>query len=168
MEGVKGEIQQMWFRDLFITWGGIVVLILFLFLLVEHNIIIPIKEIVSTCKKVRKGDLKSKIKNIPKTEIGEFADTFNKTVEDLRKSKDALEESEAILKIKVRARTRELEELTENLEDKVKERTKELEERIKELERFHKITVGREMKMIELKEELKKLKTKKKKNESGN
>ena len=156
MKGVEGEIHQMWFRNLFITWGGLLVLILSLFLLIEHNVIIPIKKIISVCKKVRKGDLRAEIKTSSRTEIGDLADVFNKTIKDLRISKEALEESEAVLKIKVRARTRELEELAENLEDKVKERTKELEKRIKDLEMFHKLTVGREMRMIELKKELRK------------
>lgn len=70
----------------------------------------------------------------------------------------ALEEVKAALEIRVKARTKELEELTETLEQKVKERTKELQERIKELERIHKLTVGRELKMIELKEEIARLK----------
>lgn len=69
-----------------------------------------------------------------------------------------LEEAKTILEIKVRARTRELRELAEGLEDEVKRRTAEVQERIKELERFHRLAVGRELKMIELKKEIKKLK----------
>lgn len=46
----------------------------------------------------------------------------------------------------------------EEMEKKVKIRTKELQERIDELERFHDLTVGREIKMLELKKEIKKLK----------
>lgn len=45
-------------------------------------------------------------------------------------------------------------ELQTSLEEKVRERTKELQERLNELERFHRLTVGRELKMIELKKEL--------------
>lgn len=48
--------------------------------------------------------------------------------------------------------------LQENLEEKVKERTKELQKRVRELEKFHELTVGRELKMIELKKEIKNLK----------
>jgi len=52
----------------------------------------------------------------------------------------------------------EVKALQENLEKKVKERTKELQVRIEELERFHRLTVGRELKMVELKKETQRLK----------
>jgi uncharacterized membrane protein (DUF106 family) len=42
----------------------------------------------------------------------------------------------------------------------VDERTKELKEKVEELERFHKLTVGRELKMIELKNTIKELQKK--------
>ena len=69
-----------------------------------------------------------------------------------------LEEARTILEIKVKARTRELEELARRLDEKGKEKTKELRERVKELEKFQRLTVGRELKMVGLKEEIKKLK----------
>ncbi|GEM_PF-6002547 len=50
--------------------------------------------------------------------------------------------------------------LSRNLERKVKERTRELTEKNEELEKFKGFSVGREMKMIELKKELKRLKNK--------
>jgi len=55
------------------------------------------------------------------------------------------------------------------LEKKVKERTKELQIRIEELEKYHMLTVGRELKMIELKKEAEALKEElnKYKNQSG-
>jgi len=71
---------------------------------------------------------------------------------------DKAEESRAVLEIKVAARTKELKELAESLDKKVKERTKELQERLIELERFQRLTVGRELKMVELKKEIKRLK----------
>ena len=52
----------------------------------------------------------------------------------------------------------EIKALQENLEEKIKKRTKELQEKIEELERFHNLTVGRELKLIELKKENKRLK----------
>lgn len=71
-----------------------------------------------------------------------------------------LEEARDVLEIKIGARTKELEELNRNLEGKVTERTKELQERVGELERFHELTIGRELKMVELKKEIKKLEKK--------
>jgi PAS domain S-box-containing protein len=52
----------------------------------------------------------------------------------------------------------EIKSFQNELERKVEERTEELQRRIKELEKFHKLVVGRELKMIELKKEIKKIK----------
>ena len=71
---------------------------------------------------------------------------------------DDVEMANASLEIKIRARTEELRNLTVSLEDQVKERTKELNTKIRELEAFNKIAIGRELKMVELKDEIKKLK----------
>ena len=79
----------------------------------------------------------------------------------LETSRKEIEEAKQLLEIKVKARTQELEELAASLEENVKERTKELQEKIDELERFQRLTVGRELKMIALKEELKKNKGRK-------
>ena len=51
-----------------------------------------------------------------------------------------------------------LKELQYEMETKVEERTKELQGKIEEMEKFQKLAVGRELKMIGLKEEIKKLK----------
>jgi len=52
----------------------------------------------------------------------------------------------------------EIKKFQESLEEQVKERTKELQDKIRELEKFQKITVGRELKMIELKKKIERLK----------
>ncbi|MDD5551780.1 MAG: PAS domain-containing protein [Candidatus Pacebacteria bacterium] len=46
----------------------------------------------------------------------------------------------------------------EKLQEEVDKKTRELQEKVEELEAFHKIAVGRELKMIELKEEIAKFK----------
>jgi len=46
------------------------------------------------------------------------------------------------------------------LEEEVKDRTKELAEKVKELEKWRRLTTGRELRMAELKKEIKKLKEK--------
>lgn len=79
---------------------------------------------------------------------------------DFSKMSEDAEDAKMILEIKVKARTGELEELAERLEEKVSERTKELKEKINEMEKFQKFTIGRELKMMELKKDLKQLKNK--------
>jgi len=80
-----------------------------------------------------------------------------------------LAKEKASLAIKVKERTQELEEERKSLAEKVRERTKELQrerkrlaKRVGELEEFHKLVVGRELKMTRLKKEVEKLKKLKK------
>ena len=87
-----------------------------------------------------------------------FTDLFKKRTLELGKIRGELEEERATLEVKVKARTKELENLTKELEGKVQQRTKKLEEKMGELEKFNKLAIGRELKMIELKEEVEKLK----------
>ena len=79
---------------------------------------------------------------------------------NLLETQDEIETAKSSLEIKVAARTRELEELSKSLEGQVKQRTKELQEKMVDLEKFNRLAVGRELKMIELKEEIKELKEK--------
>ena len=53
-----------------------------------------------------------------------------------------------------------LKKFTEELEQKVEERAKELKARVEELERFNRLAVGRELKMIELKKRIRELEDK--------
>jgi len=77
--------------------------------------------------------------------------------EKIKEKTRELEESKTILEIKVAARTRELRELAASLDQQVKEKTKELQEKVNELETSNRLMVGRELKMVELKEEIKRL-----------
>lgn len=70
--------------------------------------------------------------------------------------------------------SQELKELNLNLEKRVKQKTKklrektrELQDKLEKLEKFHKLTVGREVKMSELKERIQKLEEELKKKESS-
>ena len=87
-----------------------------------------------------------------------LTDLLRKRTEELEKLKLKLEKSTAMLETRVRERTQELEELADNLDRQVTKRTEELEDKMQDLEKFQKLSVNRELKMIELKEEIKKIK----------
>ena len=85
-------------------------------------------------------------------------DEFTEVIEYLRQMQEKLEDAKISLEIKVKARTEELGRLTEQQEEIIQERVKEIQKRAEDMERFQKLAVGRELKMIELKREIEKLK----------
>ncbi len=95
--------------------------------------------------------IKSTIKEYREKELLE--NMVAERTKELERAKLNLEEMNSILEVRVKARTVELESLNQTLEEKVVERTNDLWKKIKDLETFQKITVGRELKMIELKRE---------------
>ena len=167
----------------FLTLFIVIILTLFSNALISRGLTRPLKKLVKGTNEVAKGNLDFRIEIESRDELGELSEQFNKMTnqlketktaleaakenlekrvqertEELKKITEALEESKAALEIKVKARTQELEQFTKSLEDQIKQRTKELQEKVKELEKFQKFTVGREMKIVELKEEIKRLK----------
>lgn len=137
--------------------------------LVLKRITRPIIRLRDAAVEIGEGKLETEINIETNDEIGELAQTFNQmtaTLRELYKGLEKkvqertmeLEEAKASLEIKVKARTKELQELTERQEETIGKRTKEIKERMGELERFHRLAVGRELRMIEMKKEMQKLK----------
>jgi C4-dicarboxylate-specific signal transduction histidine kinase len=97
-----------------------------------------------------------------------FTNTFREYYLTLLNSQDEVEKSRKGLEEKVKIKTKELKELNENLEkevekrtEKIKEQSTDLEKKVNHLEKFNKLTIGRENRMKELKEEIETLKKEK-------
>ncbi len=90
--------------------------------------------------------------------VGEFADMLRTNEKRLRQEKEKAKETGKVLEVKVKARTKELQELAERREEIIEDRTRELKRKLEELEKFRRLVVGREMKMMELKKEIERLK----------
>ena len=155
---IEEVIRKMWLRDIMIFSLSLSLIFLILFVFLKEKVISPLQKLTLLFQKVSKGNLDVRADIESKTEIGQLSQGFNKMVSDLSHYQTALKEEKDVLEVRVKARTKELEELAQELEEKVKARTKELQNRVDELEKFHKLTVGRELKMIELKKEIARLK----------
>lgn len=80
---------------------------------------------------------------------------LRKKTSELSIAKRDLEVERNTLEEKVNERTKQLNDEKMKLEEKVQERTKDLQERVDQLESFHRLATGRELKMVELKDEVK-------------
>jgi len=80
------------------------------------------------------------------------------TVKLIEEEEEYLRNYSDVVAAKLEEKVEELEKHREHLEELVKERTAELEKKNAELERMNKLFVGRELRMKELKEEVKRLK----------
>jgi len=118
--------------------------------LFSRNLIYPLKKLILWAREIVKGETKEKISIITNDEISEVVEYLKQMVEELENVK-------ATLEIKVEARTKELQELTGKQEEIIEKRTKEIQEKMADLERFQRLAVGRELKMIELKKEIERL-----------
>lgn len=166
-EFLATQIRLIWILGILLLVGDITAS----FWIIKILVLNPLKNVSKGAEIMGKGNLDHRIEVSNKDEIGTLANTLNKLAGDLKgnydrmkeqterlkESESGLQEAKISLENKVQERTKELEELNKSLENKVNERTKELQDRVDELEKFHELTTGRELKMIELKEKMKEL-----------
>lgn len=117
--------------------SGVLVIMLGLvgILLGGYWLLRPLFEIINAAQEVVGGNLHARASVKTKDEIGRLAAVFNQMLESISQSKEKLEEAY----------------------QKTSESAQALEQKVMELERFKKLTVGRELKMIEMKKRIKEL-----------
>ncbi|MBU0530413.1 MAG: HAMP domain-containing protein, partial [Nanoarchaeota archaeon] len=144
-EDVFGPMVNIRNNMVFIT---LIVLIVAIFsgIFISATISRPITKLKKSVIEIGKGNLDTKIEIRSRDEIGELASAFSQMTVDLKTSR------------------KEIDEYSKNLEKQVVERTKqlevskkELESKVDDLERFNKISIGRELRMIELKKKIREL-----------
>lgn len=162
----RNDISLVGFSIWFI---GIVVVYLF-----SRFFLRDIKNIRNVAREVAKNNYKVRADIKSRDEIGELAQVFNGMLDNIEHSKKEIDESNEKLKAtyleleksnislekKVKERTGELENIKTTLELRVHEKTMELQKRLDDLEKFKRLTMGRELRMIELKDEMEALKNK--------
>ncbi len=157
LEPLEKNIYQTQKQFILLATPTILVVIIVAFISIRITVINPIKELQGGMKIIGSGKLDYRIKIKSKDEIGDLASGFNKMAKRLKERTSALAEEKVNLEKKVKERTKELERLTQSLNEEVKQRTADLQGKLEELEKFQKFVVEREMKMVELKKEIEKL-----------
>ena len=98
----------------------------------------PVQKILNRAIDLSRGDLKTRVYLETKDELAELAKAFNQIAERLEQSQFNENQAEKSIDIKVRAKTRALEETINALEQKIKNRTIELERVTEELQKIKK------------------------------
>jgi len=129
-----------------VFFTGIMTLISYLYLFLNYPLSQTLSPTLDICLLV-----------IAAVMIGAITRSMQRHYVSLLEAHDEIEATMGTLEVKIDARTKELKELSEGLERQVEKRTEELRGKIQELERLNKLGVGRELRMISLKEEIKKL-----------
>lgn len=136
IEALTDEIAKSRFY-ITIAFVASIILSIFIALITSSFLSTAIKKVRDSAIKLRLGDLTQRAQVASKDEIGDLANAFNQMAENIEKTQKEIKEADAQLKKKVL-----------------------------DLEKFKELTVGRELKMIELKEKLENLEKEKPKEKS--
>lgn len=114
----------------------------------------PLRNILEAAISLVEGEFDSSILENKKDEEGVIGQCLQQVAEKIIKAEQEFSELNETFEKEGKTKIKELESQTSRLESRAEERNIELQKRINELERFRKLSVGRELKMLELKREL--------------
>ncbi len=120
-----------------------IIVIVFVIQRIATSTVRPLVELTEVLKRFGEGDTHlSLVTSTSRDEIGDLSKSFIQMASDLKISREALEE------------------YNRTLESKVSERTQELQSKNDQLEKFNKVVMNRELKMVELKNRIHELEEK--------
>jgi len=133
-------ITKMQREFLLITLASILVVIGILSFSIKITVIDPVKKLLDGMEKIGGGELNYRVNIKRQDEIGDLFSSLNVMAEKLKDRTEALRAERG------------------GLAEKVSQKTKELQEKVNDLEKINRLTVDRELRMVELKKEINKLK----------
>ncbi len=183
LDNINDQISGALRREI-IYYGVLIILLIIVLIMVFRLVVVrPILEINKGVQALIASDFDYQVKVRSNDEIGNLARSFNQMTGKLKEYRDKLNQREEILKKevsektrslekskdelkninfdlekKIKDRTASLEELRINQERMIVQRTQELSQKIAELEKMNNIMINRELKMVELKSEIARLK----------
>ncbi len=138
------SLQQNIRRNTLIAFGISLLVLLGIVGLLATGVTRPVMELTRAVDRIGNGDYTVDFSSLYNTrvqdEVDKLANAFNQMTIDIKKGKQKLED------------------YSSKLEQQVEDRTSTLSEKMKELEQMNKFMVDRELKMVELKKEIEKLK----------
>ena len=105
------EIRFLFLRNIIALGGGMIFIFSFFKLLFE-KIINPLKELKKGIDEVKKGNLNVKLPSQGSPEMKEIIESFNEMLQKIKHQNETLKETSTILKIRINAKTRALNELS--------------------------------------------------------
>ncbi len=135
-EQTQQRVTQFLIFVLIIVVSSILVCYFLIAILLTSTVLRNIDILTNSTRQIEEGDLNTPVVAQSKDEIGELAETLERMREEVRSSRQSLEEA------------------NKYLEAQVSERTVELQSKLDELEHLNRFMIDREIKMVELKERI--------------